>query len=327
MKTKKILATVIFSAAILLSFLFTAHAQDEIRIFINDEEVATDQAPVLVNDRALVPIRVIAENENLQCEVKWDEATQTAKICTQYLKCIDITIGSDKAVTYFQDWESNGENDNIQEIQLDAPAQIINNRTMVPLRFVGEALGYNINWLGQYNSIYMYQLAGDPETRQVSSMDQSLQKVKDYVAQTGSYHDAYDVGVESNSDYWLIYGINEESYSAAYKVYVLSGEVVVGPTEGGLDWDGTDTDQPFDINTAYETAEKWLADYYSNDENMFLMYDDFENPEMLYDENGAKYFVFGVCWAAPDAEFTGNTKWLYYIRVYEDGNVCQHVVS
>lgn len=327
MKSKKPFVSIALILIITASFLITAHAQNEIRIFINDEEVATDQAPVLVNDRTLVPIRVIAENENLQCEVKWDEGTQTVKICTQYLKCIDITIGSDKAVTYFQDWESNGEKENMQEIQLDAPAQIINDRTMVPLRFVGEALSYNVNWLGQYNSIYMYQLAGDPETRQVSSMDQALQKVKDYVAQIGSFHDSYDVGVESNSDYWLIYGINEDFYSAAYKVYVLSGEVVVGPTEGGLDWDGTDTDQPFDINIAYEAAEKWLMDYYSNDENMFLMYDDFENPEMLYDENGAKYFVFGVCWAAPDVELTGNTKWLYGIRVYEDGNVYQDIVS
>ena len=36
--------------------------------------------------------------------------------------------------------------DRVQIITLDVPAQIVENRTMVPLRLISEALGYKVTW-------------------------------------------------------------------------------------------------------------------------------------------------------------------------------------
>ncbi len=85
----------------------------------------------MVNDRTLVPIRGIFES--LGAEVLWDEPSQTA---TGSLggKTVSLAIGSTTA------------NVNGVETTLDVPAQLINDRTMVPVRFIAEGLGANVVW-------------------------------------------------------------------------------------------------------------------------------------------------------------------------------------
>ena len=107
-----------------------------------------DAAPVIVNDRTLVPVRVISEG--FGCDVAWDGATQTATI-KKGDKEIAVTIGA-PAMTV-----------NGTAVALDAPASLINDRTMVPLRAIAEALGkivyyndtYKMIVLGYKNDVFM----------------------------------------------------------------------------------------------------------------------------------------------------------------------------
>ena len=57
------------------------------------------------------------------------------------LATISVTIDSNIAIV-------NGEYK-----QIDVPPMIINNRTMVPLRFIGEALGAEVNWMAETRTV------------------------------------------------------------------------------------------------------------------------------------------------------------------------------
>lgn len=86
--------------------------------------------------RTFVPLRFVGQW--LGATVDWDNDTQTA-ILEKDGHRIEMAIGSS---TYYLDGEAK---------DLDAPAELTpskdgNFRTMVPVRFVSEALGYQVEW-------------------------------------------------------------------------------------------------------------------------------------------------------------------------------------
>lgn len=106
-------------------------AAKPIEIYINGKKVESDASPIIVNDRTMVPLRVISEN--LGSSVHWDSAQKTVRI-TNSAKTILLKINDKKAVI------------NNQAVVLDTPAIIVKDRTMVPLRFIGESLGAEVLW-------------------------------------------------------------------------------------------------------------------------------------------------------------------------------------
>jgi rhamnogalacturonyl hydrolase YesR len=144
--------------------------------------------PVIKNDRTLVPVRVISES--FGTDVSWDENTQSVTIKSDD-KTIVLTVGSDK-------YTING-----STYTLDAPAEIIENRTFVPLRAIAEALG-KIVWysdedktivIGYKNNVFydceknmetmlsdMLETGEYPETNPVNKGFVSVAELKDKAA-------------------------------------------------------------------------------------------------------------------------------------------------
>ena len=95
-----------------------------------------DVAPKVVNDRTMLPARFVAEN--LGATVEWDGEKQLVTITGKNEKQEDvtilITIGSDYA-------KVNGE-----DVKLDSPAFVENDRTYTPIRFISENLGATVEW-------------------------------------------------------------------------------------------------------------------------------------------------------------------------------------
>jgi YVTN family beta-propeller protein len=89
--------------------------------------------PVLVDGRTLIPIRALIET--MGGKVGWDGNEQK----------VTIELGSDKVELRINQKTAivNG----VQK-ELDVPAQLINSRTMLPLRFVIENLGCTVQWDG-----------------------------------------------------------------------------------------------------------------------------------------------------------------------------------
>ena len=127
-------------------------ARERIPVLVNDLEIDCDQPPVIVGDRTLVPLRAIFEA--LGASVYWDNDTRSVT-ATRGETTILLTIGS--MIMY-----KNG-----QPVYLDVPGQIINDRTMVPVRGVSESFGSDVYWDDDTRTVRVYtdayQEPTDPE--------------------------------------------------------------------------------------------------------------------------------------------------------------------
>ena len=90
-----------------------------------------DVAPTIVNDRTMVPVRFIAEA--FDGTVDWDAENQTAYIVYND-NMVEIAIDADII-------HVNGE-----AVTIDTPSQLLDGRTMIPLRAVAEGLGLSVSF-------------------------------------------------------------------------------------------------------------------------------------------------------------------------------------
>ena len=113
-----------------------------ITVMVNGSPVVFDESPVILNGRTMVPMRAIFEA--LETPVNWEVGKQTAT-ATKGKTTNSVTIGSQQAVI------------NGREKLLDAPAQLINNRTLVPVRFISESLGAEVDWVISTQTVMISQ--------------------------------------------------------------------------------------------------------------------------------------------------------------------------
>ena len=104
----------------------------DILVFVDGNKIEFDQKPIIQNGRTLVPFRKIFEA--LNADVTWNNDTQQVKAKRNDTE-ISFIIG--QKVLYINGKDS---------ISMDVAPQIINGRSMVPLRVVSEALGVEVNW-------------------------------------------------------------------------------------------------------------------------------------------------------------------------------------
>ena len=98
---------------------------------VNGEVVSLDAPPVIVNSRTLVPLRFISES--FGADIKWDPVLKIVHIKFEDTNII-LQIGEKLASV------------NGKKVELDSLPQIINGRTMVPLRFIVESFKANVVW-------------------------------------------------------------------------------------------------------------------------------------------------------------------------------------
>lgn len=133
----------LISVLICFCMLTTSVSAMSVQLTLGDTEVLTsdidkrenktltvEAAPYVTQGRTMVPVRIIAESFGAQ--VGWDDPVVTI---TKEATEIKLTIGSTVAMV-------NGEN-----TTLDVAPEVINGRTFVPMRFIGESLGYTVKWV------------------------------------------------------------------------------------------------------------------------------------------------------------------------------------
>jgi hypothetical protein len=104
-----------------------------IQVDLNGERLAFSVPPTQIKGRTMVPLRGIFEA--LGAEVRWDGPTQTIT-ANKGTTNVQLGIGNPNAIV------------NTRTVILEAPAMILAGTTLVPLRFVSEALGANVSWNG-----------------------------------------------------------------------------------------------------------------------------------------------------------------------------------
>ncbi len=109
-----------------------------ITVYLNGTELFLDPEPMIRNQRVMVPVRKIFES--LGSKVEWNGAAKTVT-GSGGNKNISLTIGSDIAYV------------NGSKIQLETAPFIQEGTTFVPLRFVSENLGADVQWDGNLRRV------------------------------------------------------------------------------------------------------------------------------------------------------------------------------
>jgi len=117
-----------------LGELYENSGEKGLKVFVQGRRPVFDQPPVIKNGRTLVPVRAITEA--LGATVEYDPTTK------------EVIITRDDT-TVILNLESRTATVNGQEIELDVPATTINARTVVPLRFVSQALDAAVDYDGE----------------------------------------------------------------------------------------------------------------------------------------------------------------------------------
>ena len=150
MRTK--IYSIMLIIALLLSMVMPAYAADQVTVLVNEEELQTDQPAEIYDGRTFLPLRAVAEA--VGAEVEWDSSLQSAKIKSG-TTVIAVDIGSTRMRV--------NRNGAISEREVDAPARLINNRTMVPIRAVAEELGLSVDWNDSARQVII--VGGKPKMR------------------------------------------------------------------------------------------------------------------------------------------------------------------
>ena len=110
---------------------FSLRAEGDIKININGQNVYGDASPIVVNERTLVPVRLVSENLGLA--VDWNQDLQEVTL-TNEATIIKFIIGT---TTY---------NKNGIDIPMDIAPVVYMERTYLPIRVIGECLDKKVDW-------------------------------------------------------------------------------------------------------------------------------------------------------------------------------------
>ncbi|MDR9748280.1 N-acetylmuramoyl-L-alanine amidase family protein [Paenibacillus taichungensis] len=120
------------------------------KIFLDGEELIlpSDVQVTIVNNNVMIPIRVVAEN--LKFKVDWNQNTRNVKI-QQNDKTISLTVDQKQAMVADK------------QVTLNTAPLILNNTTVVPIRFVSEQMGLNVKWNNKEKIVYLVNTATSKE--------------------------------------------------------------------------------------------------------------------------------------------------------------------
>lgn len=154
----------------------------------NGELVPQEQPSVVKNSRSLVPVRYLAEASGSQ--VAWDAASSTVTISKEG-RTVQLTIGSPTA---YIDGNAVTVTDGVAPV-------LVNDCTLVPLRFVSESLGLNVDWdeanfaAVVSDSNYVAPAAGSPYLNQIAALKES-QIASAPVTEGGTVYTQYNMTFE-----------------------------------------------------------------------------------------------------------------------------------
>lgn len=184
-----------FSKFLLLSSMATIVAMptmakpiaSNVKIYV-DEELLVNESALIDNGNTLVGLRTLFEK--MGATVTWDK--ENSSVIVESGDTIIILPVGDKNAYVYEGSSS------AKVIQLSVPAQIVNDKTYVPLRFVSESLNNSVYWDQSTNAIYIRS-----EKTNISNKTGVIKKTKtgySLVTDTKNYELEGDISNFSNMD-------------------------------------------------------------------------------------------------------------------------------
>lgn len=137
LKTKKIISSLLIAANLALPANITLAKEEskthqEIQVYFNNEKIEFDQQPIIVNGRTKVPFRAIFET--MGTVVYYRESDSSILGLTRDGDTIYHVVGTNKATI------------NGIEKTYDSVSEIVNDRTLIPVRMVADLLSAEVEW-------------------------------------------------------------------------------------------------------------------------------------------------------------------------------------
>ena len=137
-KAKKIISSLVIATTITSSMPNMVLAKSEstnnkeIKVYFNDERIEFDQQPIIVDGRTKVPFRAIFES--MGTVVYYRQSDGSILGLSRDGDVIQHKIGTNKATI------------NGVEKTYDSVSEIINDRTLIPVRMVSDLLSAKVEW-------------------------------------------------------------------------------------------------------------------------------------------------------------------------------------
>lgn len=145
--------TIILAVVFSMLMCVSALADDPVYVTINGNAVTyatTDAQPMIYNSRAMVPIRTTAEALGLT--VGWDKDTETATFTNaDGSRVIKHTMRSN--IIYVNETPTS----------FDTASIVVNNRILMPIRMLGEAMGAEVSWDNPSRTVNITTASETPE--------------------------------------------------------------------------------------------------------------------------------------------------------------------
>jgi len=129
-------------------------------IVLNHELVTLTDEPIIKNGSVLIPFRGLMEK--IGATVSWDQKSK--KVTAQAPgKKVELTINSSTALI------------NGVKYNLNTPAQLVDGRTYIPVRFVSEALGAEVRW---EHPVRLVTIQTDPSLKRLTDAELRMLQFK-----------------------------------------------------------------------------------------------------------------------------------------------------
>jgi len=125
-----------------LGQLYDKLGKSGVKLFVNGEESTSTVAPIVTNSSTLVPFRVVSEA--LQAEVVYNSKERSVTVTRDG---ITVKLYLNKKTAYV----------NGQAVTLQAAPTVVNGNTVVPVRFVSEALDATVKYEPESKSVVIYE--------------------------------------------------------------------------------------------------------------------------------------------------------------------------
>lgn len=124
------------------------YSAEEVKIVVKGEKITgLDVPPLIIGERTMVPARAVFEK--LGCEIAWNEDAQE----------VYVMHGND-IITLKIDSKTGSKNGT--DFTMDTPAKIVNDRTLIPIRAVSEAIDYNVGWDDKTRTVTIDEKKNEP---------------------------------------------------------------------------------------------------------------------------------------------------------------------
>ncbi len=208
-----------------------SNSKNMMLVFVNGEEMVTDVPPVVKYNTTLIPVRALMTA--LGAQVTWDQATKTVTVTKGGIKIV-LKLDSDIVLV------------NGKEVKIGVPASNCNGRTVIPLRFIAEQFGQNVEWDSSTGSIII-------EDKDQNNTTPSSVFINDNTTGTGlsqfNYQGAWSYGQQQGAyntdDHWsnqtdayyqvLFQGTQIKVYAALDPTHGIAGISIDGSAESLVD--------------------------------------------------------------------------------------------